>query len=96
MHKFYVDDHNLAMEELPAGARYRDGVVAIVPEEVEADCLLPGDQRTAQVIKEVANSICMFTRVSQKTFFLNFVSAVEPLVRTSSQSPQKNFSVIDP
>ena len=61
LHKFYVDDHNLAMEELPAGARYRDGVVTVVPEEVEADCLLPGDQRTAQVIKEVANSICMFT-----------------------------------
>ena len=32
-----------------------------------------------------------FTRVSQKTLFLNFVSAVEPLVRTSSRSPPKIF-----
>ena len=32
----------------------------------------------------------------KKTLFLNFVSSVEPLVRTSSPSPRKNFSVIDP
>ena len=61
LHMFYVDDHNLAMEELPPGSRYRDGRVEIVPEEVDDDCLLPGDQRTALVMKEVANSICEFT-----------------------------------
>ena len=31
------------------------------------------------------------SRVSQKNFFLNFVSAVEPLVRNSSQSPRKKI-----
>ena len=36
-------------------------------------------------------NIMLVTRVSQKTLFLNFVSAVEPLVRTSSQSPRKKF-----
>ena len=61
LHMFYVDDHNLAMEELPPGSRYREGRVVIVPEEVDADCLLPGDQRTALVMQEVANSICQFT-----------------------------------
>ena len=57
LHMFYVDDHNLAMEELPPGSRYREGRVVIVPEEVDADCLLPGDL----VMQEVANSICQFT-----------------------------------
>ena len=61
LHKFYVDDHNLAMEELPSGARYREGKVVVVPGEVEADSLLPGDQRTALVINEVANGVCQFT-----------------------------------
>ena len=32
----------------------------------------------------------------KKTLFLNFVSSFEPLVLTSSPSPRKNFSVIDP
>ena len=88
LHMFYVDDHNLAMEELPPGSKFRDGKVVIVPEEgncqvegcvnrYEGNCQvegcvnryeteidldsLPGDQRTALVMKEVANSICEFT-----------------------------------
>ena len=32
----------------------------------------------------------------KKNSFLNFVSLVELLVRISSQSPRKNFSIIDP
>ena len=72
LHKFYVDDHNLAMEELPPGAIFREGKVTIIPEEVEADSLLPGDQRTALVIKEVANSICQYT-----SFKTDFPSANE-------------------
>ena len=38
----------------------------------------------------------MHSRVSQKNFFFNFVSAVEPLVRTSSQSPRKKFQCYRP
>ena len=61
LHLFYVDDHNLALEELPPGARYREGKVVVVPEEVEGDLLLPGDQRTALVVQEIANTVCEFT-----------------------------------
>ena len=56
-----VDDHNLAMEELPPGSRFSGGLIEIVPEEVGADSGLPGDQRTARVLRDVANSICEFT-----------------------------------
>ena len=34
---------------------------------------------------------CVLLRVSKKNIFFNFVASVEPLVRTSSQSPQKKF-----
>ena len=61
MHKFYVDDHNLVMEEMPPGSRFREKKIEIVPEEVDADSQLPGDQRTALVLRDVANSICEFT-----------------------------------
>ena len=33
----------------------------------------------------------IYTRVSQKTFFLNFTSFFESLVRMGVQSPQKKF-----
>ena len=55
---FYVDDGNLALEELAPGSRYIDGKVEVLPEEVEGDLRLPGDQRTALVIQSIANSIC--------------------------------------
>ena len=55
---FYVDDVNLALEELAPGSRFIDGKVEVVPEEVEGDLRLPGDQRTALVIQSIANSIC--------------------------------------
>ena len=34
--------------------------------------------------------------VPKKTLLSSIVSAVEPLVQNTFQSPQKNFSVIDP
>ena len=67
LHLFYVDDHNLAMEELPPGARFLEGRVVVVPEEVEGDLQLPGDHRTALVMQDIANSVCEFT--SFKTDF---------------------------
>ena len=61
LHLFYVDYHNLAMEELPPGARYLEGKVVVVPKEVERDLQLPGDHRAALIMKDIANSVCKFT-----------------------------------
>ena len=47
---FYVDETNLAMEELEPGCRLVDGKVVVVEEEVEADRAIPGDRRTARVV----------------------------------------------
>ena len=55
---FYVDDVNLALEELAPGSRFINGRVEVVPEEIEGDLRIPGDQRTALVIQCIANSIC--------------------------------------
>ena len=61
--KVYVDDGLQVCEELPPGSRYVDGQVMVVEEEVEADQLLPGDQRTAAVMVEIGNTISPYTRV---------------------------------
>ena len=55
---FYVDDVNLAVEEMPPGSRFINGKVEVVEVEVERDRAIPGDERTAKVIKALANSIC--------------------------------------
>ena len=57
-HALYVDDNNFATEELPPGARLKDGVLEIVEDEVEGDLEVEGDRRTAGLIQELANSIC--------------------------------------
>ena len=61
---FYVDDTNLAMEELEPGCRLVDGKVVVVKEEVEGDKSIPGDRRTALVIQEIANSVCKTIRMT--------------------------------
>ena len=43
---FYVDDTNLAMEELEAGCRLVD---MVVEEEVEGDSAMPRDRKTAKL-----------------------------------------------
>ena len=35
-----------------------DGKVVVVDEEVEGNRAIPGDLRTARVVKDIANSIC--------------------------------------
>jgi hypothetical protein len=62
--KFYVDDQNLVVEELPPGSRLVEGKVEVVETEVEVDRAVPGDRRTALVYKDIANSICPYTKVS--------------------------------
>ena len=55
---FYVDDTNLAMEELEPGCRLVEGKVVVLEEEVEADRAIPRDCRTARVVQDITNSIC--------------------------------------
>ena len=57
MCKRYVDDVNYALEELPAGTRFADGVLVVDDVEVDGDMLIPGDKRTMEVVKSVGNSI---------------------------------------
>ena len=54
---FYVDDTNVVVDELEPGARYREGRVEVVEEEVEEDREVAGDLRTARVMLEIANSL---------------------------------------
>ena len=61
LYKLYVDDQGLVVEELPPGARYLEGEVRVVEEEVEGDLLLPGDQMTAELLQTIANTICPHT-----------------------------------
>ena len=65
--KFYVDDQLQVCEELPPGSRYLGGEVVVVDDEVEGDRLIPGDQRTANVLKEIANTISGNTRIEVET-----------------------------
>ena len=55
--KFYVDDQLQVCEELPPGSRLLGGEVVVVEDEVEGDLVIPGDQRTANILKQIANTI---------------------------------------
>ena len=55
--KRYVDDVNMAADELPVGTRFADGRLFVDDGEVAGDMLTPGDKRTMEVIKSVGNSI---------------------------------------
>ena len=62
--KIYVDDGNHVMTTLPAGSRLINGKIKIVDEEIENDLEIPGDQRTANIITELANTICPFIKLT--------------------------------
>ena len=62
--KLYVDDETIVTEPVPLGARYTDGRVEIIEEEIENDRSIPGDLRTARILKDVGNSICPFIKVT--------------------------------
>ena len=59
----YVDDGNMAAEEAAPGTRYIKGKFVIKPDLVEEDKAKPGDQRTAELVQKVANSIFKFIQV---------------------------------
>ena len=52
------------MEELPLGCRYLEGEVKVVEEEVEGDRQVPGDERTALILRDIANTVCPHTRLT--------------------------------
>ena len=60
----YVDDGNCAAEEAPLGMRLVRGKFVVKPELVEEDKAVPGDQRTAELVAEVANKIFNFIKVT--------------------------------
>ena len=64
LHKLYVDDNNFATEELPPGTRLKGDVMVVEPEAVEADQLVPGDERTARLMQELANTLCPFIQMT--------------------------------
>eukprot|EP00794_Sanderia_malayensis_P015095 gene15095-16652_t len=57
LRKRYIDDINMAIDELPAGTRYTDGRLFIDEMAIEGDLQVAGDKRTMEVIKRVGNSI---------------------------------------
>ena len=54
----------MASEALPPGARLIDGKVKIVEDLIESDMLIPKDQRTANIVLEIANSISDSTKLT--------------------------------
>ena len=51
--KRFVDDVNLAAQEIPLGARCEDGRLVIKQEEIEGDMLIPGDRRTMEIVRDI-------------------------------------------
>ena len=63
LHQLYVDDNNSIMEELPLCTRLVEGVFQVVEELVEEDRNVPGDRRTGELAKELANTICPYLQM---------------------------------
>ena len=65
MIKIYIDDSNILCETFPLGARLcSDGKIRVIQSEIEKDREIPGDQRTAKLFLEIANSVCDFIKVT--------------------------------
>ena len=64
LHQLYVDDNNAVMEEFPPGTRLVDGKFVVLEEMIEADMLEEGDKRTAELAKELANTICPYLQMT--------------------------------
>ena len=64
MFKIFVDDGNLICKALPPGSRLLNGKIVIIEEEVENDSLIPSDQRTAEILLQIGNSIVDFIQLT--------------------------------
>ena len=60
----YVGDGNCAAEEATLGMRLVRAKFVVKPELVEDDRRIPGDQRTAELVAQVANKIFDFIKVT--------------------------------
>ena len=58
----YVDDSNIISDIVESGIRYVDNQLIKIEEKVEED-KVPEDQRTAILLRKIANSICDFIEV---------------------------------
>ena len=63
LHQLYIDDSNGIMEKLPPGTRLAEGNFRVVEELVEEDKVVAGDKRTAELVKELANTICPYLQM---------------------------------
>ena len=61
--KYYVDDNNLVMEAIPPGYSLIEGRLRLMEDRVENDRAIPADERTAKVVKQLANDICRFIQM---------------------------------
>jgi hypothetical protein len=57
MYGRYVDDSNSAYLAVDPGSRMEGGVIVVKPEMIEADLLIPPDERTLSLIQGIANGI---------------------------------------
>ena len=60
----YVDDSNSVTDIMPPGARFENGKIKIKGEHVESDMAIKPDLRTANLVKDVANSLYTFIQMT--------------------------------
>ena len=53
----YVNDINVAADEVPQGTSYKNGHLVVKEKAVESDSLIPIDKKTIEVIREIGHSI---------------------------------------
>ena len=63
LHQLYVDNNSGIMEELPPGTRLIEGKFRVLEKLVAEDTRVKGDRRTAELVKELANSICPYLQM---------------------------------
>ena len=63
LHKLYVDDNNTVMEAFPPGTRMISDKIKVIQEFVEEDEQKEADKRTAELVMELANTICPYLQM---------------------------------
>ena len=53
----YVDDINLAVDELPLGTRYENGSLVVRENAYSEDLSIPADKRTMAIVSQIGNDI---------------------------------------
>ena len=89
LHKLYVDDNNIACEELPPGTRLVGEGWEVQEDKVEEDRMISGDKRTALLVQELANTICPYLQVVAD-FPSNHTSGWMPVLNIQFQVADDN------